>query len=421
MSKSIVIKNVHIPKYNDDVDVLIEKKIISSISEEEDGDLVIDGTGKYLIPGFVNTHTHAAMSLFRGYADDLTLQEWLNDNIWPLESKLTARDVYWGTKLACLEMIKSGTIAFNDMYFFMESAADAVREMGIKATLSYGLIDLGDRDKLESEKQKTKDFINYVKDFELIKPALGPHSVYTVSQEGLSWCAKISKKLDVPVHIHLAETESEMKDFKKEFPEYSNISDYLNETDLLNRRLLSAHCVWLEELDIINLGNSDGVVSHNPASNMKLGVGKPMNYEMMVENDVMVTLGTDGCASNNNLDMLESVKIAALQQKLGGDPTLMTAEEAYDMITKNGALALDTGGGVISEGMAADVILVDKGVRGTPGHNPISDIVYSLQGGDVTDVIINGKFVMRDRYVDGEEEIIKESTAIAKKLVKAVK
>ena len=418
---SIAIKDARIPGYKNKSDLVIKDGVIASISGSEDGDTVIDAQGKYLVPGFVNTHTHAAMSLFRGYADDLPLHQWLNDKIWPLEAKLTSEDVYWGTKLACLEMIKSGTVAFNDMYFFMESAADAVIDMGMKGVLSYGMIDLGDRDKLESEMDKTMDFISYLEGKENVEPALGPHSVYTVSEDGLSRCSELSKKMGIPIHLHLAETKKEMDDFRSQYPGYKNITDYLDELGLLNDRLIAAHCVWLEEDDISRMGDTGAVVSHNPVSNMKLGVGKPLDYRAMVKNNVQVTLGTDGCASNNNLDLTESVKIAALQQKLSGDTTLLTAQEGYDMLTKNGAKALKTGGGAIVEGMSADIILVDTSVRGTPGHNIMSDIVYSLQGGDVTDVIIDGKIVMRDRYVQGQEDIIREATSRAKKLVNEVK
>ncbi len=417
---SIAIKDAKIPGRSGRFDILLDGGKIDRISGKEDGDEVIQADGKYLLPGFVNTHTHAAMSLFRGYADDMPLQQWLEDHIWPLESKLTKEDVYWGTKLACLEMIKTGTVAFNDMYFFMESAADAVEEMGMKAVLSYGFIDLGDEEKRKAEIKKTKKFVDYVASSELIKPALGPHAIYTVSEEGLRWCAEFSHKRELPVHLHLAETEDEIKEFKRQNTGYDHITEYLDEVGLLSNNLLAAHCVWLDEEDIVNLSDKGVVVSHNPVSNMKLGVGKPMDYGSMYSAGVRVTLGTDGCASNNNLDMLETAKIAALQQKISGDPTLLSAEDGYSMITEIGARALKTGGGSITEGMAADIILLDKGIKGVPGHNPVSDLIYSLQGSDVTHVFINGSMVMKDRYVRDEDEIVREATARAMNLVKGV-
>jgi len=412
---SLVIKNADIIGKDGIYDVLIEDGKIISISEDEDGDEVLDAEGKYLSPGFVNTHTHAAMSLLRGYADDMPLQRWLQEKIWPVEGRLNEDYVYWGTKLACLEMIKTGTVAFNDMYFFMESTAKAVNEMGMKAVLSYGMIDLGDEEKRSSEIEKTEEFLEDMEQYSSIQPALGPHAIYTVSKELLGWCAKRSADDDLLVNLHVAETEKELKDFKQE--QDVSISEYLKEVGLLNERLIAAHSVWLEDEDFVNLGQNKVTVSHNPTSNMKLGVGKPMGHSRLKENDVKITLGTDGCASNNNLDMLEEAKIAAIQQKMPGYPTRLPAREAYEMITKNGAEALKTGGGAVKEGKTADLILIEKNVSSVPGHNPVSDMIYSMSGSDVTDVIIDGKIVMRNRYVDGEEEIMKTAKSKAMELV----
>ncbi|MGM0509547.1 MAG: amidohydrolase [Thermoplasmatota archaeon] len=400
-------------------DLLIDEGEIKEIGKElGDADECIQAEGKFLMPGFVNTHTHAAMSLLRGYADDLPLQTWLEKKIWPVEGNLDEDYIYWGTKLACLEMIKTGTIAFNDMYFFMESAAEAVEDMGMKAVLSYGMIDLDIVEKREDEIEKTKEFMDEIKDSELVKAALGPHSLYTLSREGLEWCAEYSKEKDLLVHFHLGETEKELSDFKEEHD--GTMTGYLDDIGILNDRMIAAHCVWLEEKDFELLGERGVVVSHNPTSNMKLGVGKPMDYEKLAENGVLVTLGTDGCASNNNLDMLEEAKIAALQQKMSGDPTSLPAERAYEMITKNGAGALKTGGGVVEEGKAADLILVERGVQSVPGHNLVSDLVYSMNGLNITDVIINGVVVMKDRYVEGEEEIMDTAREKAAELVSEV-
>lgn len=413
---SLVIKDADIIGKEGVRDVLIEEDKIASISGEEDGDTVLDADGKYLSPGLVNTHTHAAMNLFRGIADDMEFWDAWPDKIWPLEEKLTAEDVYWGTKLACLEMIKTGTVAFNDMYFFMESAADAIQEMGMKATLSYGLIDQGDPYKREEEIEATKRFIEFVEDMpEHIKPALGPHAPYTNTRETLEWCAEYSKKKGLPVHFHLAETRDEVEEFNQEHD--LSQSEYLDDIGLLNERLIAAHCVWLEEEDHKRMAMNGVTVSHNPSSNMKLGVGKPMDYAGMQGKGVKVTLGTDSVVSNNNLDMLEEAKTAALQQKMSGDPTILPAEESLKMITEGGAKALDTGGGEIEVGKAADIILLDNDVLSTPSHDPVSNLIYSMNGSSVSDVVINGDIVMRDRVVKGEEEILKKSEERAKKLV----
>ncbi|MFW5904082.1 MAG: amidohydrolase [Candidatus Saliniplasma sp.] len=412
---NLVIKNADIIGKDGIWDVLIEDGKIKSISEDEDGDEVLDAKDKYLSPGFVNTHTHAAMSLLRGYADDMPLQKWLQEEIWPIEDRLDEDYVYWGTKLACLEMIKTGTVAFSDMYFYMESTAKAVADIGMKAVLSYGMIDLGDEEKRKSEIEKTEDFLKSMCKYDKIEAALGPHAVYTASRELLEWCANKSADNDILVNLHLAETEQELKDFKENHD--MTLTDYLSEVGLLNERLIAAHSVWLEEEDYKPLGVNGVTVSHNPTSNMKLGVGKPMDYQKLIDNEVRVTLGTDGCASNNSLDMLEEVKTAAIQQKMPGCPTCLPAEEAYRMITKHGAETLRTGGGIIEEGRAADIILIEKSVRSVPGHNPISDLIYSLNGSDVTDVIIDGEIVMQNRHVEGEEEIMKTAKSKAVELV----
>ncbi|MBS3816550.1 MAG: amidohydrolase [Candidatus Thermoplasmatota archaeon] len=399
-------------------DVYIDEGKIKSISEEEDAEKVIDASGKYLSPGFFNTHAHAAMSLFRGVADDRDFWDAWPEIVWPLEENLEAEDVYWGTKLACLEMIKTGTVAFNDMYFFMESALDAVEEMGMKAVLSYGLIDQNDPDKLEEEIEATKKFVEYAEDSHLVKPALGPHAVYTVSREGLEWTADFAEKKDLLVNIHVAETEKERDDFKEEHD--CSFTEYLNDVGLLNERIISAHSVWLSPEDIEEFGKNDVTVSHNPSSNMKLGVGKPMDYEAMLDSSVDVTLATDGCVSNNNLDMLEEAKIGALQQKMPGDATLMNAEECYRMMTVKGAEALNYDSGKIEEGKAADLILIEPGVKGVPTHDIRSNLIYSMDGSSVTDVIIDGKVIMEDRKVEGEERIIENATEKAESLVSKV-
>ncbi len=409
---SLAIKNANIVGRKES-DVLIEDNVIKEIGNELEGTESIDAEGKYLLPGFVNTHTHAAMSLFRGYADDLPLDIWLQKKIWPLEEKLEFEDVYWGTKLSCLEMIKSGTVAFNDMYFSMEAAAAAVSDMGMKATLGYGFIDLNDEDRREEEKEKTIKFLGHIRKLDKINGAVAPHAVYTVSREGLEWCAEFAQKRDLLLHIHLAETKKEIDDFDGD-----RLTAYLDELGLLGKNTLAAHCVWLKEKDIELLSKRGVTVSHNPTSNMKLGVGRAMPYEGMKQNGVRVTLGTDGCASNNNLDLLEEVKIAALLHKMRGDPTALPAEDALKMITSKGAEIMNTNSGKVEEGNAADLILMEAGVNGCPGHNPVSDLIYSFNGSSVTHVLIDGEIVMENRNIEGEDEIIKMAKKRAKDLVR---
>ncbi|CVK32605.1 Hydrolase [Methanoculleus bourgensis] len=328
------------------VDIAIDEEgMIAGIGKDArktiDADIIIDGSDRVAIPGLVNTHTHAAMTLLRGYADDMPLAEWLSEKIWPLEAHLSGDDVYWGTKLACLEMIKSGTVAFNDMYFFMERAADAVDEMGLRATLAYGFIDLGMEEKREAEIKATEALVAHVKARKnpRIQAAVGPHSVYTVSPEGLSWCANFAEEQEIGIHIHLSETEKEVTDCVAEFGKRPAV--HLDECGCLTPRTVAAHCCWLDEAECRLLGKRGVHASHNPASNMKLAVNRAMPYHWLKTSGANVCLGTDGCASNNSLDLMEEMKFAALLQKFAwNSQTLLPAGEAVAMATSAGARAL---------------------------------------------------------------------------------
>ncbi|HMK15720.1 MAG TPA: amidohydrolase family protein, partial [Methanomicrobiales archaeon] len=230
----------------------------------------IDGKGLLLMPGLVNTHTHAAMTLLRGYADDMPLQEWLGTKIWPLEAHLAGEDVYQGTRLACLEMIRSGTVAFNDMYFFMEDAARAVAERGLRATLCHGFIDLGDPEKRDKEMKATEKFTAFVKGMgnPRIKAAAGPHAVYTVSPEALRWCAGFAADEGIGIHVHLSETEQEVRDCIA--ANGMRPAAHLDACGCLTGRTVAAHCCWLDREECSLLAARGASASHNPTSNMKL-------------------------------------------------------------------------------------------------------------------------------------------------------
>jgi len=411
---SILIKNVLLDKR--EINVYIEDNIIQEIGKKTEADYVIDGKNKAVIPGMVNTHTHAAMCLFRGYADDMNLEEWLQTKIWPLELKLKPEDVYMGTKLACLEMIKTGTTTFNDMYFFMESAAKSIDEMGLRAFLSYGFIDLFNDEKREKEIKKTKETIRKIENMhsDRIKPALGPHAVYTVSEEALRWIKNYADEKGLLVHLHLAETKKENDDFIKKHNKRP--VKYLDELGFLDKKLIAAHCIWLNNDDINLLEKHNVKISYNPVSNMKLASGV-MNYQKMKK--LGVTLGTDGCASNNNLDMFEEMKIGSLLQKsYFNDETIMPAKEMFNIATLNGAKTLGFNAGKIEEGKLADILLIDlKRSELTPNHNLISNLVYSGNGSVVDTTICNGKILMENRKVKGEEEILEKGKKVAEDLV----
>jgi len=382
-------------------------------------EFIIDGDRAIALPGCVNTHTHAAMTLLRGYADDMILQDWLTRKIWPLEAHLTGDDVYWGTKLACLEMIRTGTIAFNDMYFFMEDAARAVDEAGIRAVLSYGFIDLSDAEKRERECRATENLVTRIRSLKnpRIMPAVGPHAVYTVSPDGLRWCAEFAREEKIRIHIHLAETEKEVTDCATQYGRRP--AALLDDCGILTSRTIAAHCCWLDNAECSLLGKRGVSASHNPASNMKLATGRAMPCAALHRAGANVCLGTDGCASNNNLDMFEEAKTAALLQKFfWHDPTVLPAPAALSMATSAGARALGTGPGTLSAGAPADIILVaSRTACNTPLHNSASNIVYSCSGSAVETTICNGRVLMLNREVPGEEETLRGAARAAHDLV----
>jgi len=380
----------------------------------------IDGAGDLAFPGLVNTHTHAAMTLLRGFADDMSLHEWWTQKIWPLEAHLTGSDIYWGTKLACLEMIRSGTVAFNDMYFFMDEAARAVDEMGLCAVLAYGFIDFFSEERREAECRATERLVQsiYRMANPRIKAAVGPHAVYTVSQEGLRWVSEFAAEKGIGIHVHLSETEKEVNDAVSQWKRRP--VQILDECGVLTPRTVAAHCCWLDRDECSLLAKRGVHVSHNPASNMKLVAGRAMPYHWLKEAGASVTLGTDGSASNNNLDLFEEMKIASLLQKHAwNSQTLLPAGEAFAMATSAGARALGFGQGKIAPGEPANLILVDsRAVCNTPLHHPISNLVYSCSGSAVKTTICQGRVLMKDRVVPGEGEILAGAAKAAALLVK---
>jgi len=383
-------------------------------------EFIIDANGAIALPGLVNTHSHAAMSLLRGYADDMILQDWLSQKIWPLEAHLSPGDVYWGTKLACLEMIQSGTIAFNDMYFMMEEAARAVDEAGIRATLCYGFIDLFSPEKREAECKATEDLVRHIRSLDnpRIKAAAGPHAIYTVSPEGLRWCADFAAREQIGIHIHLSETEKEVNDCIAQHGKRP--AAHLDECGVLTSRTVAAHCCWLDEAECVLLGKRGVSASHNPSSNMKLATNRAMPYQWLKDAGANVCLGTDGCASNNNLDMFGEAKTAALLQKFfWNNPTTLPAHEALLMATANGARGLGLATGKLAPGVPADLILVNaRTACNTPLHNATSNLVYSCSGGAVETTICNGRVLMLEREVPGEEQILTEAAKAAQDLVR---
>ncbi len=391
--------------------VVIEDGLIKdiSLSTNERADTVIDASGCVVMPGLINTHTHAGMALLRGYADDMPLNQWLEDNIWPVEAQMTDYDIYAGTLLACVEMIKSGTTAFADMYIHVEKVAKAVERSGIRAALSYGMIDFGDPSRADSELEEGKGFVkkwNGGADGR-ITAMYGPHAPNTCSEEFLIRVREQAEHDNVKVHIHVLETEDELNQMKEHYGMCS--VNMLDEIGFLDNNVLAAHCIWLSGGDIEILRERKVNVSHNPVSNMKLGSGIAPVKEL-IDKGINVSLGTDGCASNNNLDMFEEMKTATLMQKVSKlDPSLVPADTVLKMGTSNGGRALGIKSGILKKGYNADVIIVDMDKPHlTPLYDPISHIVYSARGSDVKTTIVQGQILM-DNY---ELKFLDENTVM---------
>lgn len=408
-------KNVNIN--NNNVDILVNKNIIEKISpgiRAEDAQ-VFAADGMIALPSFVNSHTHAAMTLLRGYADDLELFDWLSNYIWPLEAKLTEDDVYWGTRLACLEMIKCGTTCFNDMYWHSEATAKAVEDSGIRALISQVFIDHNDAKTSKIQISKAKDFFTNNPDSDRVKFALGPHAIYTVSQDSLTWIAKYAQDEGKLVHIHIAETKKEVQDCQASHG--MTPIEYLSSLGLLTPNSLLAHCVWLTENDANLIAESGATVLHNPVSNLKLASGF-FPLKLLKDKGVRIAIGTDGCSSNNNLSSLEEIKFAALLPKyLEMDPKLYPAQEVFRDATLSGFQALQINAGSISEGKLADFMLLKtNNALLTPNYNTISNLVYSADSSCIDSLVCNGQIVMNRGKVKDEDLIFSKVTEIAKKL-----
>ncbi|MBO6122236.1 MAG: amidohydrolase family protein [Methanobrevibacter sp.] len=426
---TILIKNALILNsnfQNKKQSLLIKDDLIAEIADEIDesnADKIIDAEGKILLPGLINTHTHLSMTLFRGLADDLSLDSWLNDHIWPMEANLNGDYCYIGALLGAVELIKSGTTTFSDMYFYMEDVARAVEDAGIRAVLSYGMIDFGDAERRENELNENLELFkncNGMADGR-IKVFLGPHSPYTASEELLIRTRELADEYNMGIHIHVSETQKEIDDVSAE--KGLRPFEYLEKIGLLGPDVVAAHCVWLsdEEIDIIK--KHDVKVSHNPCSNMKLASGiSPVSK--LIENDICVSIGTDGASSNNNLDLIEELKTASLLQKVATlDPKVLSSDEAVEMATIKGAeaLGLDSEIGSIEVGKKADIILIDTNAANMvpDSSNLTSNIIYSANGSNVDTTICNGKILMENKKLTVLDE--DEIYAKAKQAIKELK
>ena len=387
----------------------------------------VDCMGRVVLPGFVNAHTHAPMTLLRGLADDLRLDVWLMGYMMPVERQFVRSDfVSLGTRLACAEMIRSGTTCFADMYYFEESVAEATAAAGLRALCAQTVLKFPSPDaaSFEDALARARDFIARWKGHELIVPAVAPHAPYTCTSEILRACAELACEFDVPLHTHLSETAFEVEQSRREHG--MPVVPWVKKHRLFDARVLAAHCVHVDEGEIRALKDAGAGIAHNPTSNLKLGSGVAPVVKML-ELGAAVGIGTDGPASNNDLDMFEEVRLAALLAKgVNGDPTVLPARQALAMATRVGAQAMhcDAITGSLEPGKRADLIVVDLDQShsvprfGRDPNSVYAQLVYTGKASDVVDVMCNGRWLMRDRRLLtlDEEELRAEAATFARRI-----
>ena len=387
----------------------------------------IDCEAKVLLPGLINAHTHVPMTLLRGLADDLRLDVWLLGYMMPVEREFVSPEfVRLGTKLACAEMIKNGVTCFADMYYFEDDIAEAIAEVGMRALPGQSVMKFPapDASSFEEALIRAEEFIKKWKGHPLIIPTLAPHAVYSTTPEILEACSELAKKYDVPLHIHISETLNEVEDLREE--QGMPVVPYVKKFGILETKMIAAHCVHIDEGEMRSLQHANAGVAHNPSSNMKLASGfAPISR--MLELNLNVGIGTDGPASNNDLDMIEEMRLATfIAKNFTGDPTALPAKQTLAMGTCIGAKALhiDHITGSLEAGKKADLILIDlKPLHNSPRfkrdpNGIYAQIIFASKATDVTDVMVNGKWLMQSRQLTtiNEAELLKEGNLLAEKI-----
>ncbi len=420
---AIILKNISVSGSRKDI--LIDKGLIkkiepasSSAGWEIAGDVeIMDCTGKAAVPGFINMHTHASMTLMRGIGEDMLFHDWL-DKIWKIESNIDEEFIYWGTKVACLEMIKTGTTTFNDQYWFQNESARAAAEAGIKAGICYIICDRNDPEsfsRIKDECEKAyEDSLQWSQSNQFLVCC---HAIYSVSDEMLRWGKEFARKHDLKMHIHVSETHKEVQDCMEQHGGLTPV-EYLDDMGFLDENTIAAHTLWLSDNDVEILGKRHVTCVHNINSNLKLASGYRFRFKELKNAGANVCLGTDGCASSNNLDMLEAMKTSAIVQKAWReDPSTMQLDELFACATTNGANALGINTGRIGEGYFADISIVDTDNSFFLSPAPfLANFVYSAHSDCIDSVISNGRFVMRHREIKDEKEILEEARKVISQL-----
>ncbi len=370
---------------------------------------VVDCSGKTALPGFINMHTHAGMAMMRGIGEDISFHAWL-DRIWEVEKNLSEEYVYHATKVACMEMIKTGTTTFNDQYWFMPMAYKAAMEVGVRPSLSYVVLDRNDPEESERQKAQCQQMYEWAKQWgnEAVF-LISIHAIYSVREEMILWAAEFARSHGLKIHIHVSETRKEVEDCMAQHG--MSPVEYLDKLGILGPDVIAAHTLWLSQKDIEILGNRGVTCVHNVNSNLKLASGYKFMYKELRDAGSNVCLGTDGCASSNNLDMLETMKTSAMIQKAWrDDPSAMPLDELMAMATSNAAKALGINSGRLEVGALADILLIDTDSYHflSPGSFE-ANLVYSAHSDSIDSVICGGRFVMRNRVVPEEKEILAEA------------
>ena len=421
----LLIKNANLLDMVGDVpnvrktDILVLDNRIAKIEEniEEPDAQIIDAKENIVMPGLVNTHTHLAMSIFRGYKDDKKLMDWLENAIFPVEDKLQPDDIYWNSYLSCIELIKSGTTTFNDMYFRMDKTIEAAEESGLRAVIAWCITDTSIKDKITRTREYHEKY-NFPDS--KIKVYVSAHAPYSCSPDTIQLCVDLAKELDTGIHIHLSETLEEDKIIRERYGKTG--TEYLNDLQVFDVPVVLAHCIYISDSDIEILKNIKGGISHNPISNCKLSSGV-CDVTKLRKNGIKVGLGTDGIGSTTTLDMFEEMKTAAYLQKINTmDPTSIKAYDILKMATIEGAkvLCLDDEIGTVEVGKKADLIIINKDKTHLyPENDLCTNLVYSANGADVDTVIVDGKVLMQNRkLISINEKLVRKNVAkVVKRLL----